>query len=295
MKKKTVTLPLSEIKETFVIRLELNQEHVGYLKSLVESGVEFPPLLVSADDKELIDGRHRLMAYRALNRTKAQCTLEKFVSQADKIITALQCNVGGSLPPTEADVSHTMQILLTAGESRKSIIEKISKKAGFPPRLIKQHLDHVQSNLAKARLKKAVSAVVNSDKTVPEAAAEFGVRLETLQSNLEEKGEDNTAVSVNQLKSHLSVNFNKLNHIFGNNLSRVVRDLSDGVTKPEEAEEIIAHVSRLVARLNHRHEEWLKRFEIHIGSTASATEVSRVKARESKEKFGKRTLVRMGL
>lgn len=295
MKKKTVTLPLSEIKETFVIRLELNQGHVDYLKSLVESGVELPPLLLSADDHELIDGRHRVAAYRALNFTEAECTLEKFASQADKIITALQCNVGGSLPPTEGDVSHTMQILLTAGESRKSIIEKISKKVGFPPRLIKQHLDYVQSNLAKARLKKAVSAVVQSGKTVPEAAAEFGVKLETLQSNLEEKGEDNTTISVNQLKSHLSVNFNKLNSIFGHNLSRVVRDLSDGVTKPEEAKEIIAHVNKLVARLNNRHAEWLKRFEIHIGSTASAAEVSRVKAREPKEKLGKRALARMGL
>lgn len=295
MRKKTEVLQLREIKETFVIRLALNQEHVGYLKSLIESGIDFPPILVSEDDKELIDGRHRIAALRALDFTDTLCELRQFASQSDKIITALQCNVGGSLPPTEADVSHTMQILLTAGESRKSIIEKISEKVGFPPQLIKQHLDYVQSNLAKARLKKAVSAVVTGGETVPEAAAKFGVKLETLQANLEEKSEDNTAVNVNQLKSHLSVNFNKLNSIFGHNLSRVVRDLSDGVTKPEEAKEIIAHVNKLVARLNHRHEEWLKRFEVHIGSTASAVEVSIVKAREPKEKLGKQALARMGL
>lgn len=295
MKKKTALLQLSGIKETFVIRLELNQKHVEYLKSLIESGVELPPLVVSADDHELIDGRHRLAAYRMLNHVEAKCTIEKFGSQTEKIVAALQANVGGSLPPTEGDISHVMQILLVAGESRKSIIERISKNIGFPPALIKRHLDYVQSNLAKARLQKAVSAVVSHGKTVPEAAAEFGVKLETLKSNLTEKGEDDRATDVKQLKSHLSQSFNKLNSVFGHNLSKVARDLSDGVIKPEEVRDVIVHVNKLTARFNRRHEEWLKRFEIHIGSATSAAEVSQSNARKPQEKLGRQALNRMGL
>lgn len=281
--------------ETFVVRIELNQEHVSYLKSLAESGIELAPLRLSDGDNELIDGRHRLAAYRAMNQTVVFGEFKTYDSSADKIIDALRSNVGGSLPPTSADISHVMQMLLTAGESRKSIIEKISTQVGFPARLVKNHLDYVQSNLHKSRLKKAMSAVVNQGKTVPEAAAEHGVKLETLQANLKVKGDGEKTVSVNQLKSHLSVNFNKLNSVFGQNLSRLVRDLSDGVTSQEEVLEVIGHVAKLVKRLNHRHEEWIKRFDIHMDSKSTAVEVSRKKARVPSEKMGKRALIRMGL
>jgi ParB-like chromosome segregation protein Spo0J len=294
--KKKVAVPLSAIKQTFVVRLQLNHAHVDYLKGLVEVGVELPPLRLSDDDNELIDGRHRLAAYQLLNQTETSCVLEKYDSQADKIIAALKANVGGSLPPTEADVSHVMQILLSVGESRKSIIEKISEQVGFPPRLVRQHLDYVQSNQAKARLKKAVSAVVNQGKTVPEAAAEFAIKIETLQANLKKKtGGEQGAVNISQLKSHLSQNFNRLNSVFGHNLSRLTRDLTDGVSKPEEVADVLAHVNKLVRRLNLRHEEWLKRLGVHASSTTAAMEVSRVKARIPKEKAGKRTLALMGL
>jgi hypothetical protein len=281
-------------KNIVKVRIELRREHVGYLRDLIDAGITLDPLLVSEDDMEIIDGRHRKAAYLELGITEVECEIKKFASDTDKIITALRCNVGGSLPPTPADISHTMQILLTAGESRKSIIEKISGTIGFPKRLVQKHLDEVQSNLHKARLKKAVTAVASQGMTVHEAAIEFGVKLETLQRNLTNKVDEN-GTNVQQLKSYFSQQFAKFTLINGHNLSKVIRDLKDGVLTPDEVIEIISHVVKLKMRFDRYHDEWNKRFAAHIGIQAEVAEISKVRARKPQVSQGKKALDRMGL
>jgi ParB-like chromosome segregation protein Spo0J len=292
--KKIKKIKLSEVKDSFVVRISLKRDHVDYLRNLVETGIELDPLLVSEEDNELIDGRHRKQAYTELGITEVRCELKKFNSTSDKIIAALRANVGGSLPPTPADINHTMEILLASGESRKSIIEKMSETVGFPKKLIQNHLDNVQSHMAKARLIKAVNAVASNGKTVHEAAAEYGVKLETLQRNLSGKVDTNTT-NVKQLKSHLSQQYGSLNKSIAANLSQVIRELKDGVIESEDAEDIMQHVNKLAARFKICHEEWVKRFASHIGIRAEASEATRVQARAPQVSQGKRALDRMGI
>ncbi|MFA6459191.1 MAG: ParB N-terminal domain-containing protein [Candidatus Paceibacterota bacterium] len=297
MRKKTVVKSLVDIKDNFVVRITLNREHVEHLKDLIESGVEMDPLLVSADDNELIDGRHRKAAYLELGIKDASCEVRTFSSQSEKIIEALQRNVGGSLPPTHADVNHTMEILLTSGESRKSIIEMMSARIGFPPKLVSRHLDEVQSNLAKARLKKAAHAVVNDGKTVHEAATEQGVKLETLKTFLKTDAEsgDDRATSVNQVKAYLSTQFRTLQGSMGQVLAKVLRELKDGILEPDEASEVMRHVNKLTARQNHHHDEWVKRFESHVGTTNKVTQMSKTSARAPQVSQANKALDRMGV
>ena len=297
MRKKIVKKLLESIKENFIVRIELNREHVEHLKDLIGAGVKMDPLLVSEDDDELIDGRHRKAAYLELGIKKVECEIRKFSSQSDKVIEALERNVGGSLPPTHADINHTMQILLVLGESRKSIIEMVSRRIGFPPHLIARHLDEVQANIAKARLKKAAAAVVNEGKTVHEAAAEQKVRIETLKKFLRVDGEtgDDRATSVIQVKSYLSKQFGGLQCSQGQILSKVLRELKDGLLTPEEAKSVIEHVTKLTARSQRHYEEWAKRFAQHIGTTEQATEMSKVQERKPQVSQGKKALQRMGV
>jgi len=297
MKKKFVVMQLTEIRETFIVRVELNPERVEHLKDLISSGVEMEPLLVSEDDNELIDGRHRKAAYLELGFKETKCEVRRFASTAEKIIEALRCNVGGALPPTHADVNHTMQILLASGESRKRIIEMVSGCVGFPARLVARHLDEVQSTMGKARLNKAARLVVNDGKTVHEAAAQEGVKLETLKAFLKVDGEsgDDRATSVNQVKSYLSTQMNSLQCSQGQVLSKVLRDLKDGLIAPEEAQTVIEHANKLTSRLNRRHDEWVKRFASHIGTTTEMTEATKARARKPQVSHGNKALDRMGL
>ena len=177
MKDKEDIMSIGDIKENFLVRLELNLSHVEFLKSLVDAGEKLPPPLVSEGDCELIDGRHRIAAYKLRGDKEIIVHTRKFKTQAEKIATALSLNLGGSLPPSKGDISHVLELLLSVGESRRSIIELVSAKTSLPPRLIKDHLDYVQANIAKARLRKAVQAVTDKGMTVPEAAATFAVIL----------------------------------------------------------------------------------------------------------------------
>ncbi len=294
MRKKIVRKLLESLREDFIVRLELNREHIEHLKDLIGANVELDPLLVSEDDDEIIDGRHRKAAYIELGIKEVDCEVRKFDSQADKIVEALRRNVGGALPPTPSDISHTMQILLTAGESRKSIIEKVSTTVGFPKKLVQKHLDEVQSQLHKARLKKAIAAVTTHGKTVHEAAAEFGVKLETLQRNLAGKVDQN-GTNVQQLKSYLSQQYTKLTLVSGQNLSRVIRGLKDGVLTTDDAQEIIIHVIKLKHRLDRYHDEWIQRFRAHVDTTDEVVVVSKRQERKSQLSQGKRALERMGV
>ncbi len=297
MRKKIVKKPLESIKESFVVRIELNRERVEHLKDLISTGVELDPILVSEDDGELIDGRHRKAAYLELGIQDVRCEVRKFGSLPEKITEALRCNVGGALPPTHADINHTMQILLIAGQTRKLIIKMVSENIGFPPKLVANHLDEVQSNMAKSRLKKAASAVVNDGKTVHEAAFEEGVKLETLKKFLEveDKTGDSGAASVNQVKAHLGMQFRKLQHIQGHALAKVLRELKDGLITAKQSSDVIEYVNTLTAKVNRYHDEWVSRFASHIGTAVEGAEVSKVKVRKSQVSLGNKTLGRMGV
>jgi len=298
MKSKIRELELAAIKETFVVRIALDSDRVNYLKSLKDSGIELDPVLVSEEEDgsfELIDGRHRKAAYQLSGSTTIRCQVKKYDSLTEKIVVALKCNVHGPLPPKEADLSHVMQLLLAAGESRRSIIEMISFQVGFPPRLIKKHLDWVQANLQKSLLRKAHNTVVNDGKTVHEAAAEYGISVETLKKHLQEKnGDEEGAINFNQLQSHIRQNCNRLNHVLGSNLSRIARDLKDGVINEREAMTMIAYVEQLVENFNRRHREWVKRFDVHTSTVQQAQKKERKRAQKAQD-IGKKALVKMGL
>jgi ParB-like chromosome segregation protein Spo0J len=294
MRKKIENLALATITEGFLVRVELDHKHIEHLKDLHSSGQELPPILVSEGDNELVDGRHRLAAYRELGVQSTSCEIRKFASRAEKIMVALAANVGGSLPPTHADINHTMQILLNEGESRKSIIQMVSDRIGFPAKLVARHLDEVQANIHKVRLKRAINDVVDKGKTIHEAAALHGVKLETLKANLADKISDGKS-DVNQLKSHLSVSFNRVSHIYGRNISKLARDLRDGVISEEEARDVIRHMIKLMDRLNHRHNEWVKRFEKHVGVVTTSAAMSEVEAKQSRKQKSSTALEKMGL
>lgn len=296
MNRKQVTVSLSEIKETFVIRLGLNQAHLDHLRALVETGVKLPHLLISLGDNELIDGRHRLAVYRSIGHSRVTCWVESFASDADKVARALECNVGGSLPPTEADITHTMQVFLSTGATRKYIIDIVSSRVGFPKPLVKKYLDQVQSQMGKVRLKKAVSDVVDHHKTVTDSAISNGVKLETLKAALKSESKHDPGVTdVAMLKSHFSCVFRSLGHTIGRRLSMAAQNLSDGVIENGDVEEIIVHTTTLVERLNHLHEEWVKRFELQGKSVEKANNHSMARTRKTNDGSAERTLARMGL
>ena len=284
---------LNELKETFFVRVGLNPSRVQHFAELLISGVELPPLLVAKDTNDVVDGRHRKTAHEEVGDTIVSCEIQKFESRAEMILEALRRNVGGSLPPERADINHTMEILLADGVSRKEIIARMSDLVGFPPKLIRLHLDEVQSSIGAARLSRAVKAVMNEGKTVPEAAAEFGVKLETLQKQIEPKA-DKRATNISHLKSWFGGRFGSLNMSNAQNLSNLLKDLKDGVVSEVDAKGVLEHVGKLIARQAKTYDDWNKRFNAQFGVTTAIGQLPT--PRKKKDKVaGKTALARMEL
>lgn len=298
MKKNIQLVKLSDIAEKFIVRVKLNDEHVAYLASLLEAGKEISPLLLSAEGNVLVDGRHRLAAIRLMGGIEEfPCEIRKFDSEGDMLIAALEANVGGSLPPSPADITLTMQMLLVAKVSKREIIEKVNEIVGFPPSLIKKHLNKVQANLNLARLQKAISAVARGDLTVQQAAEDNSVDLKDLREALSENGRrrGERDLDINKLKDHIGQNFTRASSVMGHNLSLLATHLEDGIVKNDEVNEVMLSLEKKLKRLVACYNQWHGRFKIHLEAKDKAVEVSRVEARVPRGNSGMKALSKMGL
>jgi len=111
---KRAHIPTASVKEDFYVRQHTNDDHVIHLAGLIRDGVKLPPILVTREDV-VIDGRHRLHAHRLCDKAGIEV---EYVDDTDKgsiIAHALRANVGGSLPPTNADIIYAITQMIETG------------------------------------------------------------------------------------------------------------------------------------------------------------------------------------
>lgn len=213
------------------------------------------------------------------------------------IVAALEANVGGSLPPSPEDITHTMQLLLAAGVARKEIIRKVAEKTGFPALLVAKHVQNVQRVIAKAQLRKAVQAVAKGGMTVNEAAAEFGVSIEMLQKELvkgNKVGANEGATDISQAKAWTNKKVGSLNHSISRLYAKLSRDLGDGLITLKQAEDVLDYMGKMVTRVQSVHEDWKKRILARQKVTEAVNDRDN-KDRVERGRMSQRALSRMGL
>ena len=165
-KKKSVVLPIDAINLTFFVRTGIDDDRVLQLAALYEVGEEMDPVVITREHHELVDGRHRIAALDLLDRKEVECELIEDASQEELIGLAFKANTGGALPPTTADIEHTVRLLL----DRKVLISKIIELLPFPPSLTRKYVKGVQDKLRRTQLNRAVVAVADGEMTASAAA-----------------------------------------------------------------------------------------------------------------------------
>jgi len=284
---KKVTVALTDLKETFYVRTAIDHEHVSYLKGLVQTGVDLPRIRVNVDTMEIVDGRHRKAAFEEIGFVDVECDAQKYASRAEMIADALKSNVGGSLPPSPADINHTMELMLSDGMKRKEIIVLISKRVGFPAKLVQKHLDDVQSNLCKVRMRRAISAVVDGGAKVEEAAVAFNVKPEALKQQLLaslDGAEVGKKSDIRQLNAYLGSKITSLNMSFSQSLNRFTRDLRDGLVTNAEAVEVANKLEKLAKRCEKVLLDWANRLKTQAGTSENAQILTSKRAEKSVKK-----------
>lgn len=261
---KVESVPLEKIAETFYVRLALDENHVIHLASLLENGVELPPILLNEETHELVDGRHRKAAHELRGSKEIPSTFRKFRDRAEMILAALQSNTGGPLPPNNQDITHAVELLLGQKLSGKDVIGMVFRETGLPKLLIRRFVNDVRSQMFRRRLSAAVQAVVDG-KTVMSAAAENDVPLEKLQAALGKKKET-TSLNGDHFASHLSQRFGKFNRSMAQALLDVAGAVKDGVITDQTTVEIVSQLKKLSNRQRLMFEGWIKRLGGQVDS-----------------------------
>lgn len=173
---------ISDLVVDFYVRRSLNEDRVLELALLIEEGVELPAILID-ENRSVIDGRHRLEAFRMAGKTHISCETVKDLSQGEQILRALTENMGGSLPPSRGDVRLAIQNMITAGMKERAIVAGLP----LPPSIVRKYLREATSNMSKAKFSAAIESVVDSGMQIKDAAEKYGIDLEDLRDKIRGK------------------------------------------------------------------------------------------------------------
>lgn len=294
MSKKTVTIPLSKLQVTFFVRRELNEDHVVHLAELYKSGTDLPPLLVApaadGNSYDIVDGRHRKAALELLSRVETQCKIVDIADRIELMGFGFKENVGGSLPPSRTDITNIMRQFIESGASQRRIIAMFSDV--YKPSLCRRYLKDAFSEIYKAKIRKAVNAVVNEAMTVPEAAKQFGLDVERLKDEIQGKKKKRRGVRLAEIKGGLSQRYKGNTCKTAILIRHLIEQYEDNELTEEQVREIFNHVEHLLRKGLRSCREWKRRFEALTGSN----KLEQVKAPKKKNNgVAKTTLKKMGL
>ncbi len=288
-------MKLSDIKETFYVRVALNEDHVLRFAELYEHKAEVPLIKVTEVTKQLVDGRHRKAAMLLRDTTEAEVELVPEAEFPELIIQALKANVGGPLPPSKADIHLTVKMLLEKRTPQKWIISQVSEMVGFPKSLVRRYLDNVHSDMSKAKKTRALNAVTEGGMTVPDAAKEFGVDPETIKDALRGKRKKAGELGANVIKGGVTSKFKSLWGSNGRLLRSMFEGYEDGEVTKECLQEVLTHIEHQIRNLTENNRAWQKRFEAVLTGAVPNDSDFKPNNRQNSERVAERVLQKMGI
>lgn len=260
---KVVEVELTKLKTSFYVRKKLSDDHVLQLALLIESGVNLPPLTISYDN-EIIDGRHRKAALEMLGRKTAECSIHGQRSPGEQVILALSANVGGSLPPSSDDITHSMVLLLNQGWTQRRILENMP----FPREVSKKYLKTAWGVVLSAKLSAAMKAIAEEGLTVKVAAEKFGVPLEKLQEHMNPNRKKAKQQSAAWRKTHISRAYQGFHRKIAHEIQKVVEGFEDRKISEQEVFDTFDDIFDLINKGTKRVEEHRNRF-LSLAKTTS--------------------------
>ncbi|MCI0542392.1 ParB/RepB/Spo0J family partition protein [bacterium] len=248
-------IALKDLKTNLFVRKSLDQDHVLYLAELIEGGVQMLTPIKITREYNIIDGRHRAEAYDLCGVTEIECEVINVVGESEVIAAAYKSNIGGSLPPTQADTEHTVRLLLDRNVNKKSIGELLA----LPSSIARKYINTVQSRMMRAKLQEAVTAVSEGSMTVNKVAEMYGVDTDALREMIsgqrKKQKQDNGSIKRTLSTSYRSLTLKEVNAI-----KKLFDAFEDGDVSKKQVDDIFVHIERLKKRSMKAIGDWRARF-----------------------------------
>jgi ParB-like nuclease domain len=255
MATKTVLRKISDLKITFYVRTQLDEDHVLKLAALIQAGTALPPIIITADNR-IIDGRHRLEAHKILDQTEIACEITEETNVVALIGKALGANEGGAKTPTTGDIVHSFLLMLQSGASEN----KIYAISPYPKAMTRRYLQTAQSTLSKVRIRQAKEAVADG-MSVREAAEQFGVDVARLKEAISGKKNMSKANLNSALKTVIRNHNYKATRGVQAVIKRVILGFVDGDITDSQVEECLEYQTEMLTKMVLRLEDWKRRYE----------------------------------
>ena len=249
-------MALDTLKTSFFVRQALSEEHALTLAVLYEGGAELPPLLVT-NDLEIVDGRHRYEALQIAGRKTGEVIFTEETDRAVLLARALRANLGGALPPTKKDIAFAIKQMLNAGMAASEIKKQFSDV--FPPSVVRHYLSAATDNIKRDKVARAVSSVVNTGLSVPEAARLQGIDPSDVKIAI--KGSAKRHKTGSEFKGTLTSSFKSRSLVIAGTLKRVLEAYEDGDIREKQVEELFTHIDGLLKTNAKALAQWKERFK----------------------------------
>ena len=113
------------IDESIYPRTQVNLYAVQRMVHAYESGAKFPPLVVEASTRRLVDGRHRYEMFKRKGATKVDVAEKAYPSEADLYADAVRLNIGHGQTLDQYSVRAAVAKLIEYGYERAAISEVV--------------------------------------------------------------------------------------------------------------------------------------------------------------------------
>lgn len=263
VKGRIIEVPLGQLVESFYIRVALDQDRVIQFGVLYEAGENPPPIEVFELGKKngavlygIVDGRHRKAGAEIaeLKTLKVRVVEEK--DRPSLIARAFRANYGGSKPPTEADILHTLDLFLDDGLSERQIYERMP----LPKSVTRKYLKSAYSTRNSRKLAAASLAVSDERLSVPEAAKKFRVSAAKLSDLLRGRQKSGLKFGLEHMKGQLTQRYRSHSAKTGKLLQRVFENFKDDELQERIVQGVLAHLFKLVHQEDKNLRDWANRF-----------------------------------
>lgn len=255
---KIIEVKLADLKDSFYVRVRLDDDRLQLLWSLRDAGVELPPILITKDYR-IVRGRHRVYVERELMKKE---TIKAIVTEETDFIKlvamAVEENSGGSLPLTKEDLFHTMVPLVQKGISLKKVV---SAFPFLPHQLIRTCYRHAEWRENNKKYQQARSLVIYDNLTVNKAAEVVGIDQQKLQKFLDKKADNNGGGRLVASKKELGQRFSHFNRCNGQKVRDLFKLYDDGEIGKRDADSIFNYLGNLIINQNRMYADWQKRWE----------------------------------
>lgn len=254
-----VSVKLADIKETFFVRKEFNEDRILFFWNILESGGELDPLLISSK-KELIDGRHRKRAYELAGVKESPAIISDSETNTDKIKEAFSSNVTqGPMPPVFQDYVKCAYSLLEERVSVSKILEFLT--AHIPKSMAKKATDQARFALNRDRLNKARFAVTEGNKTVVDAANLYSVNIDDLKELIEGKKTKKSNRGIREYINNITTQFKSHGAKWSSILKKAKAAFDDGEISQKQYLEVLDHIEQNMKTAMSSLNGWKKRLE----------------------------------